>query len=135
MTAKDFLSRANHIDLSINSKLEQIKSLRDLAGKAASIRSSYSGARNIHRMDEVVIKILDLESEINASIKNLVDIKYEIMETIALLPTSEYRTLLELRYVCGKSWDDVAAEMTYSVRSIHRLHADALHEFNKIIIS
>jgi hypothetical protein len=36
MTAKEFLSQAYRIDLQINSKLEQLRSLRELSTKATS---------------------------------------------------------------------------------------------------
>ena len=84
-------------------------------------------------MENVIAKILDHESEINADIEKLVDTKREIVEALQRVPVIEHKTLLELRYICGKTWEDIAAEMMYSVRNIHRLHSDALYEFGKII--
>ena len=135
MTAKEFLSQAWRIDLRINSKLEQVKSLRALAEKASSTLSPvpYSGTRNIHRMEDVIVKILDLESEINSDIGTLVDTKRKIGEVLSRINPAEYRTLLELRYICCRTWEEIAAEMVYSVRSIHRIHGDALQELGKII--
>ena len=137
MTAKEFLSRAYRIDVRINSKLEQVLSLRNLAEKATSTLSDMprSSSPNHHRMEDVIIKILELESEINADIKELVDIKREISETLQFVPATEHRTLLELRYICCKTWEEIAAELMYSVRSVHRLHGDALLELGKIMIA
>ena len=87
----------------------------------------------MHRMEDVIVKMLDLESDINASIDALVDVKREIMEAVQYLPATEHRTLLELRYICGKTWEDIAATMFYSVRNIHTLHSVALRELDKLL--
>ena len=133
MTAKEYLARALLIDQRINSKLEQVQSLRSLAEKATSTLSPtpHGKERNMHRMEDVIVKMLDLESDINASIDTLVDIKREITEAVQSLPTTEHRTLLELRYVCGKTWEEIAAIMFYSVRNVHILHSAALQELDK----
>ncbi len=77
MTAKQYLSQAYRIDQRINSKLEQIVSLRALAAKATSTLSDTlpSGTRNVHSMEDIIAKMVDLENEINADIDTLVDLK------------------------------------------------------------
>ena len=130
MTAKEFLSQAILIDQRINSKLEQVQSLRSLAEKATTTLTPtpHSAAQNVHRIEDVIIKMLDLESEVNASIDGLVDTKREIMKTVQCLPITEHRTLLELRYICGKTWEEIAQRMQYSVRNVHLIHGAALRE-------
>jgi DNA-directed RNA polymerase specialized sigma24 family protein len=135
MTAKEFLSQAWRIDMRINSKLEQVQSLRCLAEKATSTISDMPrpATRNIHRMEDVIVKIMDLESDINADIEKLVDIKRQISEALSHLTPTEYRTLLELRYICCKTWEEIAAEMYYSLRHTHRVHGEALQDFTPIM--
>jgi hypothetical protein len=135
MTAKEFLSQAWRIDMRINSKLEQVRSLRELATKATSTISDMPrpATRNFHHMEDVLAKIIDLESDINADIERLVDTKRTIAEALARLQLTEYRTLLELRYICCKTWEEIAAEMYYSVRHTHRVHGEALREFAPLI--
>ena len=67
MTVKEYLSQAYRIDQRINSKLEQVASLRALATKATSTLSDTppSGSRNVQSMENVIVKIIDLENEIN----------------------------------------------------------------------
>ena len=79
MTAKEYLGQAYRLDQRINSKLEQVMSLRDLATKATSTLSDVapSGTRNVHRMEDIIVKLVDLENEINSDIDNLVDLKRE----------------------------------------------------------
>ena len=45
-------------------------------------------------MEDVIIKIVDMESEINADIDSLVDLKKEIAGVIRGVSNLEYQTLL-----------------------------------------
>ena len=130
MKAKEYLSQAYRLDQRIDAKIEQVMSLRNLAAKATSTLSDVapSGTRNVHRMEDIVIKIIDLEEEINADIDSLVDLKREIMRVIKALPNPEYQTLLELRYLCFKSWEQIAVMLDYDLRYTHKLHNRALEE-------
>ena len=128
MTAKEILDLAQDIDTRINSKLEQICYLNDLATKCTA---SYSDMpRNPNRgsssMADTVIKIIDLEESINKDIDNLVDIKIINNVMIASVENPEYATLLELRYICFKTWEQIAVIMGYTLRYIHKLHNYAL---------
>ncbi|MFT8313421.1 MAG: DUF1492 domain-containing protein [Clostridium sp.] len=128
MTAKEYLSQAYRIDQRINSKLEQIMSLRSLATKATSTLSDTppSGTRNVHSMEDTIVKMIELENEINADIDVLIDLKKDIMEVIKKVNNPEQHTLLELRYLCFKSWEQIAVEMGYSLQHIFRIHDKAV---------
>jgi Protein of unknown function (DUF1492). len=130
MTAKEYLSQAYRIDQRINSKLEQIVSLRALATKATSTLSDTpsSGTRNVHSMEDTIAKMMDLENEINVDIDTLVDLKREFVFIIKKISNPEYQTLLELRYLCFKTWEQIAVEMGYSLQHIFRIHDKALKE-------
>lgn len=128
MTSKEYLGQAYRIDQRINAKLEQVASLRELATKATGTLSDTppSGTRNVHSMEGLIVKIIDMEHEINADIDMLVDLKREITGVIKSLQNAEYQTLLELRYLCFHSWEKVAVEMNYDLRYIYKLHQRAL---------
>lgn len=81
MTIKEYLSQAYRIDQRINSKLEQVRNLRELAEKATSTLSDIpcSGNGNKQKMESVIVKIIDLENEIDEEIDKLVDLKHEIV--------------------------------------------------------
>jgi DNA-directed RNA polymerase specialized sigma subunit len=40
--------------------------------------------------------------------------------------------LLELRYLSGKGWDEIAASMGYDPRTVYRIHGKALKEFERM---
>ena len=79
-------------------------------------------------MEDAVLKIVALEDEISEDILNLVTLKQEIMHSIKQVANSEYQVLLELRYLCFKTWEEISVEMGYEIRHIYRLHKRALNE-------
>jgi DNA-directed RNA polymerase specialized sigma subunit len=132
MTTKEYLAQAYRIDQRINSKLEQIVSLRDLATKATSTLSDTPGkaTRNVHSMEGIITKMIDLEVEINKDIDTLVDLKKEIMGFIKNINNPEHQTLLELRYLCFKTWEQIAVNMGYSIQNAYKIHDRALEKIN-----
>lgn len=128
MTTKEYLVQAYRIDQRINSKLEQIVSLRELATKATSTLSDTppSGSRNVHSMEGIIVKMMELENEINADIDVLIDLKKEIMSIIKKINNPEQQTLLELRYLCFKTWEQIAVDMGYSIQNAYKVHDRAL---------
>ena len=128
MTAKEYLGQAYRLDQRINSKLEQVMSLRDLTTKATATMSDMpgGGSRNVYRMQDIIGKIIDLENEINRDIDALVDLKREMVATIKAVADPECQTLLELRFLCFKTWEQIAVEMDYSIQHIYRLRDRAL---------
>jgi RNA polymerase sigma factor (sigma-70 family) len=72
----------------------------------------------IERRDE----LLELYREKGAELTKAI---LEIEGAIDLLQPRE-RTLLRLYYIDGLTWEQVAYEMDYSWRQVHRIHGDAL---------
>ena len=130
MTAKEYLGQARFLDMRINSKIQQVASLNELATKCTATISDMPGNPNRggSRMADAVIKIIDLQEEINRDIDKLVELKREIMEVIRAVPNAEYQTVLEKRYLCFSAWEQIAVDMNYSIQHIHRMHSAALHE-------
>ena len=128
MTATEYLGQAYRLDQRINSKLEQVLSLRELTTKATATMSDMpsGGSRNVYRMQDIIAKIVDLENEINRDIDALVDLKREMVATIKAVVDPECQTLLELRFLCFKTWEQIAVEMNYSIQHIYRLRDKAL---------
>ena len=135
LSAKDYLSQAYRIDQRINSKIEQVQSLRNLAAKATATLSdapTSKGTRNIHRMEDVIVKMMDLESEINKDLNRLIDLKHEIITVVKCVENPELQTLLELRYLCFKTWEEIAVEISWSIRQVYYMHGEALREVEQI---
>ena len=128
MTAKEYLGQAYRLDQRINSKLEQLESLNGLATKCTTTLTGMpkNPSRSTSLMADAVAKIVDLQAEINHDIDLLVDLKCELVKLIKNVDHSEYQTLLELRYLCFKTWEQIAVDMNYSIDNVYRIHRKAL---------
>lgn len=128
MNAKEYLGQAYRLDQRINSKLEQVASLNELATKCTSTLTGMprNPNRGTSTMADAVGKIVDLQAEINSDIDRLVDLKREMVRLIKAVNNTECQTLLELRYLCFKTWEQIAVDMGYTTRNIHLLHKKAL---------
>ena len=135
MTAKEYLSQAWNIDRRINDKLAHVAQLRDMATNVSTVISdmSRSPSPNNQRMENIIARLTDTEEEINADIDHLVSLKLEIMNTIWQVEDENAQMILERRYHSFKSWEDIAADMSVSIRWVHKIHAKALDDVEKIL--
>ena len=127
MTSKQYLNQAYRLDQRIQSKLEQVDSLNTLATRATSTLSDMprNPNRATSKMADVIVKIIDLQNEINKDIDDLVSLKAEIVRAIKSVENKEHQTLLEKRYLCFETWEQIAVDMGYSSRTIYRMHKEA----------
>lgn len=128
MGAVELLKQAYYIDVRIDNKLEQMEALNALATKATTTfgNEPVSGTRDVHKREETICKIVDLQNEINADIDSLVDLKRELRKTIESIPNVDYRTVLELRYLNFRKWEEIAVTMGYRLRNVHYIHDKAI---------
>lgn len=137
MKAKEYLSQAYRLDNRINSKIDQVASLNDLATKCTSNVTGMPKAPNHDRstVADAVVKIIDLQAEINRDIDRLVDLKGELTRTIKAVDDVDCQLLLEGRYLCYKTWKQIAVEMGFRLRHVYEVHSKALNKIEKILAS
>lgn len=130
MNTKAYLSQARYLDMRIKSKLQQIDSLNELATTCSSVLTGMprNPRQSNSPMADAVVKIIDLQNEVQRDIYNLIDLKKEITDVIKTVANPEHQTLLEKRYLCFLSWEKIAVDMSYDLRYIHKLHTRALDE-------
>ena len=130
MDAKTYLMQVVNIDQQINSKLEQLGRLRALATHTTSTFSDMPKSHNNNsRLEDTVLKIIEMEHSIDDEIDKLVDLKAEVRQQISLLPDARCRLILEEKYLNGETWEGIAADLGYTVRNVQILHGKALQEF------
>lgn len=130
MTALDFLSQAYRLDLRIDSKLEQLNFLNELATKCTATSSAMPRNPNqrISAMADTVAKIVDLQKEIDGDIQQLIEIRRQIVAAIKAVDNHECQTLLELRFLCGYTWEEIAIKMGFSLPHTYRMRDRALKQ-------
>lgn len=135
MTTKEYLQQAFRLDQRINSKIEQVDSLNELAMKCTSTISDMpkGSSRSESPLADTVVKIIDLQNEINSDIDSLIDLKRDIVHLVKSVENKEYQTLLEKRYLCYTSWEQIAVDMKYSTQYTFRMHERAVKEIESLM--
>ncbi len=118
MTAKAYLGQARFLDMRIKSKVQQIESLNDLATSCTAVISDMPKNPNKghSRVEDCVMKILELQESLQSDIERLVELKKEIMTTVKMVEDVELQALLEKRYLCFLSWEKIAVDIRYQHR-------------------
>ena len=131
MTAKEYLSQARYLDARINTKIKQLEALNALATSATSVLTGmpHSPNKATSKMADIVDKIVDLQAEINRDIHALVDLKGEMRSKLEMVPAEDYKAILEMRYLCFMSWEQIASNLGLSVPYTYKLHDRALKGF------
>jgi DNA-directed RNA polymerase specialized sigma subunit len=129
MTIKEYLNQARMLDKRIDSKLEQVERLRALAERTTTVLSSQpKGAGGANRTEYCIERIWQLEKEVTEDIDILVDMRQDIRGAIEGMENDRYKLLMECRYLCGNTWEQIAEKMEIEVRWVYELHGRALQE-------
>ena len=122
--AREFLGRARALRREIENKERQIQALRDMATSTTGTMSDMprSDSPNLQRMEMVLCKVADLESEIAQDRAAMETAKAEI--TAALSELEDYREQQALygRYVECNAWAAIAKDCGFHIRTVQRQH-------------
>lgn len=136
MTAKEYLRRLARFEANIKAKRERLFVLKKMA---RSVRSPIisdmpkNSPSETSRLEESVMKVISLESEITDDEARLVAEKTKALELIGKLKNPDYQTVLISRYFKNESWDQIASDMFFTERWIYTLHGRALQELDEIL--
>lgn len=112
MDVKEYLKQPMLLELRIRNKLIEREQLRALAMKitasidAVRVRSSGGGSR----MTDAVEKLVALEVEIDDLVRQLVDARRQVVDSLEALDNPTEYNVLHMRYVQGKSLQEIADE-------------------------
>lgn len=129
MTPKEYLRQAYRLDQKINSDLEEVTALREMASSVSSpqfgerVQTSRKGDAPFVRCLE---KIIALEEKINKEIDLFVELKKEIRTVITTVEDTDERMVLKYRYVHNYTWEQIGNELHADARTVRRWHGRAL---------
>lgn len=133
--AKETLQQIRRLDNLIACQLSEAARIEEMLTKITPVLTddvSFGGG-NHDRIGNGVARLVDLREKINRSIDEYADTKAEIMKAMRRMQNPDYVNVLYLRYFLYKTWEEIAAEMTYSYRGICYMHGRALQEFEKVM--
>lgn len=135
MTAKEYLRQYGQIEREIERLLEERQRWIDLATRITPAYSNApAGSRNSDgKIPAAVEQIIRWEDELGHRVKALITLRQEIDGVLKRLENPDYRTVLQLRYIRGMTWEKVAEEMHYSYQWVCILHGRALQALKEYI--
>jgi len=135
MNAKEYLGQVDILDREINAKLAQVTAMRALAVGATSRltdmpRSSSPEKQTLARL---VAKIADLEAEVDKDVDALIDLRVDILSTLARLHNKQYASLLDMRYLQKMPLKRIARSLNYRGNAVYNAHALALESLDELL--
>ena len=126
MTAKEFLRQARTVDRRIDEATERVERLRAKleAGRMSSVTGMPRGGAQ--DWTDTADRLIELERGVNARIRDMCVMKRQAMEAIDRVEDARLREVLELYYLNGMTWNQVAERMCLDLRWVFQLHGRAL---------
>ena len=133
---KDYLNSIRKHDAEIDRMNNMVRSLES---EASYITARYGGeavkhSRNVHATEDIIVRKIDLEHEMNAAIDSLVDMKRDVRGLFNQLSRPEYAQIMTLHYLDYLSWGKIAKVTGYAPSTIKYWHVEALKEIVKFPI-
>lgn len=129
---KEELRELRHMDCLINSKLRQIDDLRSKMKYLQAIDYAKDKIQTSNKasVEDIIIKLCDLEAEITQEIDELIDKKRVAKEEIDKIEDVTLRSILTMRYLEMLKWEEIAVQLNYDYRHVLRLHGEALNKLS-----
>ena len=131
MGIKHQLKQIRLIDLEVKAKMEELDRLNNSFLKSPSLKEINVQESKVSLKDDAYVKIINLNDYINEKVDKLIDLKYQLIKAIEQLDDSKERTIIWMKYISSKSWDEIAEELKISKTTLFILHDEAVKKIEK----
>lgn len=131
MGIKHQLKQIRLIDLEVKSKMEELDRLNNSFLKSPSLKEINVQESKVSLKDDAYVKIINLNDYINDQVDKLIDLKYQLIQAIEQLDNSRERTIIWMKYISSKGWDEIAEELKISKTTLFILHDEAIKKIEK----
>lgn len=135
MEAKAYLEKVSKLDKLIANKLKEIEQWKSIA-EGTSISSNADRVQtsvSLHKMEDAVIRIVDLENETREMIDSYIAMKQDVISVIESLSDATLYDILHKRYIQGIPLTEVSIILDLSWESTKRKHKKALRLVQEIL--
>lgn len=130
---KEELTEIIIADKKIRAKKETAAALYELATSVPGIDTTTLKVQTSSRSEnEIINKYLDLERELKKDIAAVLEKKETVYKKLQVLDGLE-KDIMQLRYIGGLSWDEIADKVNISSRHVYRIHDKALEKLKHVI--
>jgi prophage DNA circulation protein len=135
MLAKEYLQRVDKLDIMINNKLAEQQQWLDMA---LSITANMGGERvqssgSKSKMADAIDKCIDMESDINRLIDELIEAKRDVIRVIEAVDNPTEYDVLHKRYIQKMSLSDIAERYGKEYSWATTTHGRALQSVQRIL--
>lgn len=127
MDVREYLREVRHRYQYAQTLCERANRYREMAmratGRTDAIR--LSGTTRRSKVEDNVLAMVDVHRELKERIEELMRETRRAEKLISILPDGRHRSVLQLRYLCGMGWEEIAEKMQYTLRWVHKLHREA----------
>lgn len=98
-------------------------------GRTDALRTS--GTSNRSKVEKYILELWDVHNELQQEISRLMKMSREAEKRILSLEDDRYRAVLELRYLCGLTWEEITKKLNFTLRWTHKLHKAAVESLQE----
>lgn len=131
MGIKHQLKQIRLIDLEVKAKMEELDRLNNSFLKSPSLKEINVQESKVSLKDDAYVKIINLNDYINEKVDKLIDLKYQLIQAIEQLDNSKERTIIWMKYISSKGWDEIAEELKISKTTLFILHDEAIKKIER----
>lgn len=130
MTTKEYLGQIRNLDRRIYTKIEEREALKEILERVTSTLRERVQISKRNTFEDAAVKLADLENTIGDEINRFIALKDTITKQIDNVEDNLFAALLSQRYLCMKTWEEIADGLNYDLRTIYKLHDRALKAFD-----
>ncbi|MCI8892211.1 MAG: hypothetical protein HFH34_12885 [Eubacterium sp.] len=127
LTAKEYLQQLYRADTILSQKMIEKEELRTEITRMERAGSLY---RYPYSAGEVM-RLLILEAQVDRMAEANARLRHEVICQIHELQNADRIKVLYKRYVRFEKFEQIAADLHYSIRNIYTIHGQALREFQR----
>jgi hypothetical protein len=129
MNTREFLLKYRNAEYEIGEMSETLLRLRARATKCTAAYGSNGGGAqpNKDKLPAIIERIIEAEKKTEKRIEDLMSVQAEVEGAIAEVEDGRCKALLMMRYLNGKSFEEISVALGYSYHYVvHDLHTKAL---------
>lgn len=134
MTASEYLGQVEVLNVRIDQKRKELERIQNEAYGVKGMRYDTDRVQTspVDHMPDMVIRCIELESEIQKDIERNIEFRHRIIYQIQGMPDLKHVQLLYKKYVELKTNPEIAGEMNMAEDTVRKIHTKALQEFTRV---
>ena len=132
MTPKEYLEKCRYLEMNIREAQNEYESLYATMLSAVQHKQDPVTSTPTSGIEDKYLELAERSSVVSKAIDAKADYTLKVSAELDQMEDDKLRCLLRDRYICCKSWEQIAVDMGYVIRRVYQLHGEALQEFEKL---